>query len=100
MLKGDVTTGDRLTTSASEPRLPFRFWKWLESVAEHAAPVSPMASVERQSPLSLPMKISSGLAAFQASACWNSPTCALMQVVELVVLRHGQPIARLHFHRS
>ena len=37
---------------------------------------------------------------FQASACWNSPTCALMQVVELVVLRHAQPMARLHFHKS
>ena len=86
-----IDDGERLSTSASEPRLPFRFWKCVASEAEQAEPVSPIASVERHRPLSLPTKISSGLAAFQASACWNSPTWALMQVVELVVLRHRSP---------
>ena len=68
-------------------------------LCQHADTVSPTASVDRQSPLSLPKNISSGLAAFHASACWNSPTCALMQLVELVVFRHTQPMSRLHFHK-
>ena len=93
-LYGESVTGDRLTTSASDPRLPFRFWKCVASVAAQADPVSPIASIERQSPLSLPRKISSGFAAFQASACWYSATCALMQVVEFVVLRQTQPIGQ------
>src|SRR5580704_5438669 len=93
-------TGDRLSTSAREPRPPFRFWKCVESEEEQAEPVSPMASVERHRPLSFPRKTSSGFPVFQASACWNSPTWPLMQVVELVVLRQTQPRARLHFHKS
>src|SRR5208283_5548851 len=97
---GESKTGGRLSTSASDPRPLFRFWKCVASEAEHTGPLSPMASVERHRPLSLPRKISSGFAAFHATTCWNSPTCALMQVVALVVLRHTQPIARLHFHRS
>ena len=89
-----------LATSASDPRLPFRFWKWVESVDAQACPVSPIASSVRQSPLSLPTNISSGLAAFHASACWNGAFCAQKPTVELVVLRQEQPMARLHFHRS
>jgi len=65
----DVMTGERPSTSAREPRLPLRFWKCVESEEEQAEPVSPMASLERQRPLSLPRKISSGLEVFQASAC-------------------------------
>jgi len=48
----------------------------------------------------LPTKTSSGLVELQASVCWYSATRELMHVVALVVLRHTQPIARLHFHRS
>src|ERR1700722_8912188 len=91
---------DRLTISASDPSPPLRFSKWLASDALQTGPLSSMASVERQMPLSLPRKISSGLAALGAMACWYSPTAALMQVVALVVSRHAQPAARLHFHRS
>ena len=100
MVYGEAPTGDMLSTSASDPIPPFRFWKWLASVDAHADPVSPMASSERHSPPSLPTKASSGLLSLHASACWYPATCALMQVSAWVVLRHAQPIARLHFHRS
>src|ERR1700733_8021631 len=37
----------KLTTSASEPRPPLRFWKWVASSAEHWVPCSLTPSVER-----------------------------------------------------
>src|SRR5271170_4906407 len=88
------------STSASDPRLVFKFCQCEASVGAHTEPVSPTSSVDRHNPLSLPTYSSSGLPASHANPCWYSPTCALMHVVELVVFRHTQPPARLHFQRS
>ena len=94
---GDTATD---SDSASEPRLPFKLLKCAASAAEHTEPVSAMPSVERHSPLSLPTNTSSGFAALQPSACGYGATFAPAQVNAFVVLRHTQPVARLHFHRS
>src|SRR6516164_2911249 len=88
------------STSAREPRAPFRFWKCDASEAEHTGPDSATPSIERHSPLSLPTNSSSGFAGLHSMACWYSPTPALMHDVVLVVLRQSQPMARLHSHKS
>ena len=88
------------STSASDEKPAFKFWKCVASVAAQTDPVSATPSIDRQSPLSLPTNISSGFAAGHASACWYCPTWADAQVVVLVVFRHTHPAARLHFHTS